>query len=60
MHMVVNTDLKHASNVLTEHFNQKSNLVAVQKSILLAVQKAKIFSNVMANKAVSIDLQVNS
>jgi len=53
--MLVNrpfTNLKHASNVLTEHFNQKSHL--------LAVQKAKAFSNVMANKAVSIDQQVNS
>jgi len=58
--MLVNTNLKHASNVLTEHIDQKSNLLAIQKSKLLAVQKAKVFSNVMANKAASIDLQVNS
>jgi len=46
------TNLKHASNVLTECFNRKS--------YLLAVQKAKAFSNVMANKAVSIGQQVNT
>ena len=46
------TNLKHASNVLTEHFNRKSHL--------LALQKAKAFSNVMANKAASIDQQVNT
>ena len=53
--MLVNrpfTNLKHASDILNEHFNQKSHL--------LAVQKAKAFSNVMANNAVSIDQQVNS
>ena len=43
------TNLKHASDILNEHFNH-----------LLAVQKAKAFSNVMANNAVSIDQQVNS
>jgi len=37
---------------LKEHFNRKSHL--------LAVQKANAFSNVTANKAISIDQQVNT
>ena len=46
------TNLKHASEILNGHFSRKSHL--------LAVQKAKAFSNVMANKAMSIEQQVNS
>ena len=45
-------NFKHAGEILKEHFNRKSHL--------LAVQKAKAFSNVMANNAASIDQQVNS
>ena len=49
--MLVNQHFKHAGEILKEHFNRKSHL--------LAVQKAKAFSNVMANNAASIDQQFN-
>ena len=48
--MIINqpfSNLKHASEILNEHFKRKLHL--------LAVQKAKPFSHVMTNKAKSIE-----